>query len=297
MSTKPLTLFVIPQADGTAVSIRLPYLVLYLIVAVLLFLIVASGMYARYRLQRMVNASAITAQRAENQVLKAKIEDFTRDLVTLDANMETLRRLDRQVRMLCDLRFDDQKVSLSAEKLSSDWRSKSDTEVAAKLDVLVRQVSARKASFSEVLKHAKDQRYTVDHTPSIRPASGWMVAGYGQRKNPFTGRMEMHRGVDIAAPKGTPIYATADGRVSFVGYRGGYGLLVKVDHGQGRSTWYGHCSMAKVRTGNLVKRGQIIATIGKTGQAIGPHVHYEVRIDGDPVNPANFFLSRSEPIF
>ena len=288
---------VIPQADGTAVSIRLPYLVLYLIVAVLLFLIVASGMYARYRLQRMVNASAIAAQRAENQVLKAKIEGFTRDLVTLDANMETLRRLDRQVRMLCDLRFDDQKVSLSAEKLSSDWRSKSDTEVAAKLDVLVRQVSARKASFSEVLKHAKDQRYTVDHTPSIRPASGWMVAGYGQRKNPFTGRMEMHRGVDIAAPKGTPIYATADGRVSFVGYRGGYGLLVKVDHGQGRSTWYGHCSMAKVRTGNLVKRGQIIATIGKTGQAIGPHVHYEVRIDGDPVNPANFFLSRSEPIF
>lgn len=297
MSKKPLTLMVIPQADGTAVSIRLPYLVLYLIVAVLLFLIVASGMYARYRLQRMVNASAIAAQRAENQVLKAKIEGFTRDLVTLDANMETLRRLDRQVRMLCDLRFDDQKVSLSAEKLSSDWRSKSDTEVAAKLDVLVRQVSARKASFSEVLKHAKDQRYTVDHTPSIRPASGWMVAGYGQRKNPFTGRMEMHRGVDIAAPKGTPIYATADGRVSFVGYRGGYGLLVKVDHGQGRSTWYGHCSMAKVRTGNLVKRGQIIATIGKTGQAIGPHVHYEVRIDGDPVNPANFFLSRSEPIF
>ena len=297
MSKKPLTLMVIPQADGTAISIRLPYLVLYLIVAVLLFLIVASGMYARYRLQRMVNASAIAAQRAENQVLKAKIEGFTRDLVTLDANMETLRRLDRQVRMLCDLRFDDQKVSLSAEKLSSDWRSKSDTEVAAKLDVLVRQVSARKASFSEVLKHAKDQRYTVDHTPSIRPASGWMVAGYGQRKNPFTGRMEMHRGVDIAAPKGTPIYATADGRVSFVGYRGGYGLLVKVDHGQGRSTWYGHCSMAKVRTGNLVKRGQIIATIGKTGQAIGPHVHYEVRIDGDPVNPANFFLSRSEPIF
>lgn len=297
MSKKLLTLMVIPQVGGRAISIRLHYIVLGLIGVALLFLVVASGMYARYRLERIVNASAIAARKAENQVLKKKIGDFTSDLVALDANMETLRRLDRQVRMLCDLRLDEQEVSQFAGKLSSDWRGKSDTEVAAKLDALVRLVSARKESYSEVLKHAVEQRYTVDHTPSVRPASGWMVAGYGQRKNPFTGRTEMHRGVDIAAPKGTPIYATADGRVSFVGYRGGYGLLVKVDHGRGRSTWYGHCSMAKVRTGNLVKRGQIIATIGKTGQAIGPHVHYEVRIDGNAVNPANFFLSRSEPIF
>ena len=297
MSKKLLTFMVIPQVGGRTISIRLPYLVLFLIGALLLFLLVASGLYARYRLERIVNASAIAAQRAENQVLKAKIEDFTGDLVALDANMGALRRLDRQVRMLCDLRLDEQEMALSAGKVSSDWRSKSDTEVAAKLDVLVKQVSTRKESYSEVLKHAIDQRYTVDHTPSIRPVSGWMVAGYGQRKNPFTDRMEMHRGVDIAAPKGTPIYATADGRISFVGYRSGYGLLVKVSHGKGRSTWYGHCSMAKVRTGNIVKRGQIIATVGKTGQAIGPHVHYEVRIEGDPVNPANFFLSRSERIF
>lgn len=297
MSKKLLTLMIIPQVGGRTISIRLPYLILYLIGAVLLFLLVASGLYARYRLERIVNASAIAAQRAENQVLEAKIEDFTGDLVALDADMETLRRLDRQVRTLCELRLDEQEASLPVGKVSSDWRGKSDTEVAAKLDALVKQVSTRKESYSEVLKHAIDQRYTVDHTPSIRPASGWVVAGYGQRKNPFTGLIEMHMGVDIAAPKGTPICATADGRVSFVGYRRGYGLLVKVDHGRGCSTWYGHCSMAKVRAGDIVKRGQMIATIGKTGLAIGPHVHYEVRIGGRAEDPANFFLSRSERIF
>jgi murein DD-endopeptidase MepM/ murein hydrolase activator NlpD len=104
----------------------------------------------------------------------------------------------------------------------------------------------------------------------------------------------MHMGVDIAALEGTPICATADGRVSFVGHKPGYGLTVVIDHSSRISTWYGHCSKAKVKSGESVKRGSIIAFIGKSGQAIGPHVQYEVRVMGEPVDPADFFLDTAE---
>jgi murein DD-endopeptidase MepM/ murein hydrolase activator NlpD len=129
--------------------------------------------------------------------------------------------------------------------------------------------------------------------PSDKPVkTAEFTSGYGIRSDPFRGRAARHQGIDLAAPTGTPIYATADGIVSDAGYNsGGYGNLVKLDHGRGIETRYGHLSAILVRDGQRVVRGQQIGRMGSTGRSTGSHLHYEVRIDGRAVNPIPFMKS------
>ena len=129
--------------------------------------------------------------------------------------------------------------------------------------------------------------------PSDKPVkSAEFTSGYGIRSDPFQGRAARHQGIDLAAPVGTPIYATADGTVSEAGYNsGGYGNLIKLDHGRGIETRYGHLSRILVSPGQRVTRGQQIGRMGSTGRSTGSHLHYEVRIDSRAVNPIPFMKS------
>ena len=129
--------------------------------------------------------------------------------------------------------------------------------------------------------------------PSDKPVkTAEFTSGYGIRSDPFQGRAAKHAGIDLAAPVGTPIYATADGTVSDAGYNsGGYGNLIKIDHGKGIETRYGHLSAILVAAGQRVTRGQQIGRMGSTGRSTGSHLHYEVRIDTHAVNPIPFMRS------
>jgi murein DD-endopeptidase MepM/ murein hydrolase activator NlpD len=129
--------------------------------------------------------------------------------------------------------------------------------------------------------------------PADKPVkTAAFTSGYGVRSDPFRGSAAMHAGIDLSGPVGTPIYATADGQVSEAGWNsGGYGNLVKIDHGRGIETRYAHLSAVGVRPGQQVKRGQLIGQMGSTGRSTGSHLHYEVRIDGRAVNPVPFMKS------
>jgi len=120
---------------------------------------------------------------------------------------------------------------------------------------------------------------------------------FGMRNHPILGRMRMHKGVDYAAPTGTPIMAAGDGRVKFVGWKNGYGRCVELDHGQGRSTFYGHMSAwGKEKIGQHVDQGNVIGYVGMTGLATGPHLHYEFRVNGTQVNPLTVTMPKPEPL-
>lgn len=119
----------------------------------------------------------------------------------------------------------------------------------------------------------------------IRPVNGRLSSSFGYRTHPISGKRKLHTGQDIAAPSGTTIKAAGSGRVIFAGYRNGYGKTVIIDHGGGLSTLYGHCSRLYVSSGQSVKQGQKIAAVGSTGYSTGPHLHFEVRVKGKPVNP------------
>lgn len=128
--------------------------------------------------------------------------------------------------------------------------------------------------------------------PSVQPVQHLQfTSNFGIRSDPFRGTAAMHAGVDIPGPVGTPIYATADGIVDHAGRQGGYGNMVEINHGKGIATRYGHLSKILVADGAKVTRGQLIALMGSTGRSTGPHLHYEVRIDGHAVNPVPFLTT------
>jgi murein DD-endopeptidase MepM/ murein hydrolase activator NlpD len=128
-------------------------------------------------------------------------------------------------------------------------------------------------------------------TPSIWPTRGWLSSAMGTRVDPFTEEPKSHEGLDISADKGTPVYATADATVRQAGFSGAYGNLVVLDHGFGLETRYGHLSQFAVHAGDTVKRGDLVGNVGATGRATGPHLHYEVRVNGRLLNPLQLLLA------
>jgi len=142
-----------------------------------------------------------------------------------------------------------------------------------------------------IMEQLYERKDIISSTPSILPAKGWISSHFGYRQYPFTGEVSLHEGMDIAAFPGTPVYAPANGVIVFVGYKQGYGNVIVVDHGYELSTLYGHLSDIMVSRWQKVERGQVIGTIGSTGNSSGPHLHYEVRISNVPVDPANYILN------
>jgi murein DD-endopeptidase MepM/ murein hydrolase activator NlpD len=286
---------VIPESGGRAVSFTLPQLLVVLSAIFLAVILLLLGVLVKGAVEKGVNGSAARLRGTENRMVRAKVEEFDKELDMIFARVETLKVMSQRARSLSQVKLLEQDRSSAPREVERNVGPGSDDEITAKLADLLVQTRSEKASLDALVESIRGQKTILERTPSIRPAAGWLIAGYGYTRNPFTGRTEMHKGVDIAALEGTPIHATADGNVSFVGHKPGYGLTVVIDHGRGLSTWYAHCSMCRVRTGEFVKRGSVIATIGKTGQAIGPHVQYEIRVNGEPVDPEGFFLDALPP--
>ena len=135
-----------------------------------------------------------------------------------------------------------------------------------------------------------EQDRVLSSTPTMAPATGLITDGYGRRKDPFTGRLAFHRGLDISARRGTPINAPADGIVVFAGRNGGLGRMVRVSHDFGFTTVYGHLDKITVEAGDEVYRGQEIGLLGNSGRSTGPHLHYEVHLEGKAQNPLYYIL-------
>lgn len=161
-------------------------------------------------------------------------------------------------------------------------------------DMLIQEINLRTESLRGLVGQLKERESELARLPSIWPAvtrRRAISSPYGYRKDPFTLRVRHHDGTDIRAPSGTPIIATADGKVSFAGWDGDYGKIVRINHGNGMTTCYGHMKSYCVKPGQAVKRGDVIGKVGSTGRSTGPHVHYEVRVNGKTVNPSKY-LSR-----
>ncbi|MEI8348139.1 MAG: M23 family metallopeptidase, partial [Pseudomonadota bacterium] len=135
-----------------------------------------------------------------------------------------------------------------------------------------------------------DRDSFLKSTPTLLPTKGWITSFYGHRMSPYSGRTKMHEGLDIGANIGTPIAAPADGVVTFTGHKPGFGILVQIDHGYGIETIFAHASNSSVQKGQLIHRGDIIAHVGNTGISTGPHCHYEIRVNGTPVDPLYYIL-------
>jgi murein DD-endopeptidase MepM/ murein hydrolase activator NlpD len=142
------------------------------------------------------------------------------------------------------------------------------------------------------VQHQGIERSVAIGTAFLKPVPGWISSGYGYRRDPFTNALQFHRGVDIAAPAGSPVRAALDGRVTLVAEDPVLGLYIAIRHQIGFSTVYGHLQQALVRAGDAVARGQRIGLVGSSGKATGPHLHFEVRKNGRPVNTTGLLSTR-----
>ena len=173
-------------------------------------------------------------------------------------------------------------------------------ELAKTLNNISARINYQYASYNEIEKLIKNQGDKLASIPAIQPVSNRdldrIASGFGMRIDPVYGTPKMHKGLDFTAPQGTPIYATGDGKVIKAGYdEGGYGNHVIINNGYGYETLYGHMAKVKARTGQKVKRGEVIGWVGSTGKSTGPHCHYEVHVNGREVNPVYFFYNDLTP--
>ncbi len=160
------------------------------------------------------------------------------------------------------------------------------------LERLEREVALRSESLEALTTYLGEQKNRLAATPSIWPTRGGYVSSkFGPRTSPFTGRRQRHMGIDIAASRGTPIVAPADGVVTFAGRMAGYGRAIVITHGFDFKTFYAHNHKNKVKKGQRVKRGQVIGTVGSSGHSTGSHLHYEVLVKGISVNPLKYILN------
>lgn len=253
-------------------------------------------------------ARAVQLEREKSVLIQelAAIRDRVSDL---EGELATLAEMDAELRILAGLDTIDEEIlrmgvgGPGSPNLESHPLYWSDPDAGTRaftvsydLNALERRARLLRESIVEASDSLRAHRDLLQATPSILPTSGFLTSGFSRaRLHPIHNRALPHEGVDIAAPRGTPILAAATGRVSFAGRRAGYGLTVELDHGYGYSTLYGHADKVLVRAGQRVVRGEVIAQVGNTGIATSPHLHYEVRVGGVPVNPLNYVITGAVP--
>ena len=245
----------------------------------------------------------------ENRLLEAEMERVRASVEELDREMATLAEKDRRVRLVAGLLEIDQEVfevgvggpGLDSPDESELWALDRETSEAAygiryDLAVLLRRADLLSRSFSETEASLEVHAERLKHTPSILPTRGPVSSAFSvSRLHPVHRIYLPHEGIDQKAARGTRFVATADGVVTFSGWKPGFGNTVEIDHGFGVTTLYAHASKLLVGAGKRVRRDEVIGQIGCTGTCTGPHVHYEVRVKGRPVDPMTHVLRSTAP--
>ncbi|MCX7991874.1 MAG: peptidoglycan DD-metalloendopeptidase family protein [Proteobacteria bacterium] len=221
---------------------------------------------------------------------KVEIENLNAKIQFIETQLARLQNIDLKVRELVNLDVNNIGTPSAGgvSKVNSNEMVKVLEEKASKIE---EEIKLREKSLNELAEYLEDRRSLFMATPSIWPARGLITSEFGWRKDPITGVTEYHEGIDISAPAGTQVKSAGEGVVIESGNDAGYGKVVVIDHGYGIVTRYAHLSKSYVVVGQKVKKGNIIGAVGSSGKSTGPHVHYEVRIDGVPVNPIKYLFS------
>lgn len=246
--------------------------------------------------------------RTQNERLKTRYENLSDQVKTIEQQMAELEKRDNSVyRSIFEAKPIPDSVrakALEKQKEIAKVERMDDYEVVRSiqntLSTLASRISTQKNSYAELEGLMKNKEKILASTPAIQPVSNKelnrIASGFGYRIDPVYKSIKMHAGLDFAAPQGTPIYATANGRIKTAGKSaGGYGIHVVIDHGYGYETLYGHMVRVKARQGQQVTRGEVIGYVGTTGKSTGPHCHYEVRKNGNKIDPIYFFYNDLSP--
>lgn len=297
---------IVPKSNEETYNFELSHRLVYWSgIFLITFLISAVSMVYSLR-QTRAQLDSYQMLVSENRQQQEHLLFLAKQTQELSGQLAAVRDLDTSIRVMMD--FDvpaAEQASFLSTSLSlsggSDPRGNSvvqSTSLAATMLRAQQTIEQIRESIPETEDSLKDlenkvqlQRAKEMATPSIRPTNGSITSGFGYRRSPFGASREFHTGVDISAPRGTSVYATATGTVVMATYSGGYGNVIFIDHGFGFSTVYAHLSRMNVKVGQQVTKGQVIGLVGSTGRSTAPHLHYEVRINGTAVNPYTYLTA------
>jgi murein DD-endopeptidase MepM/ murein hydrolase activator NlpD len=274
------------------------------------FFVVAAMMYAFFdyiHLQsRIIDKSIIERRLAgqSDEVMhqRQQIQKFAQEINALKERIVALDKFEDRIRVLANIDQPGNQDGLfgvggsAPDDLNPNFElNQSHKQLIKEMHQQMKQLGdasqSQQNSFVHLATKLEEQKNLLAHTPAIRPAQGWVTSSFAYRQSPFTGKREFHKGMDIANHHGTTIFATADGIVSFMDENGALGQVLVIDHGYGITTRYAHLQKGLKNVGDPVQRGETIALMGNTGRSTGPHVHYEVRLNGVPVNPEKYILN------
>lgn len=298
MAKSYYTVLVVPDRSSQTRKYRVPQ-GLFTRLAAVVVLLSLGGVAAATHYARVVSQmSDDRVLKEENQQLRSELQLVREKVFQLNRTVDRVEKLDQKLRTFSVLSDPDRNLAIGPvghkPGEGDDSHLSLDPEdtgsVAAKVDSLTTQATKQEQSLQELQEYFQDQKSLLASAPSIWPAKGWVTSDFGHRLDPYTSERTMHKGLDIAAGFGAPVVAPADGTVVFAATEGGYGNVLVIDHGYNIKTRYGHLSEILVKAGQKVKRGDRVAATGNTGRSTGPHLHYEVRVNGIPENPRKFIL-------
>lgn len=296
------TIKIIPHQGSSVHNIHLPMrwikgAVASVLVVVLLMVVAFSySVYSSYSLRN--EASQIEKLKEANSQQQEQLLELSKKANSLQSEIDQLEQVEKELRQLSGVQDEtagNDSKEKSGEKHGGQggpFKKLAIQDVSLALNDVEKRVATRKSSLIRLRDTLREKHQLIElqesisaSTPSIWPTVGDVSSPYGLR----WGGSDFHPGIDIANDSGTPIVATADGIVTTAGWNsGGYGNMVDIDHGNGYSTRYGHAQQVVVSAGQTVKRGQVIAYMGSTGYSTGPHLHYEIRVNGQLVNPMGY---------
>jgi murein DD-endopeptidase MepM/ murein hydrolase activator NlpD len=303
VAKKSFTLMVIPDHDAPVKRYTIQRSFLMQVgMGLMLVVGLAAGASVHY-FQVAADASENRILREENLTLRSQLKSVRERIEHIGSTLDRVERFDQKLRAITLLSDPQRNLALGpTEPEAGTTAPATDTQftqltttvspnaLLGRLDKLSAEATRQEQSLQELQAYFQDQKSMLASTPSVWPARGWVTSDFGQRLDPYTADRVMHAGLDIAAPHGKEVYSPSDGTVVFAGLEGGYGNVLVIDHGYGIKTRYGHLSKMLVKAGDRVKRGALIAAVGNTGRSTGPHLHYEVRVNGIPQNPRKFIL-------
>lgn len=302
MDKESFTILIFGQKTSKIRHLRIPNKTLKIVLYLIGFAILSTTFFFCDYIQVKKRAIELSRLRQETQVQKSQIHFFSARIEDLEKQLSKLKEFDKKIRILANLEKGPESIPFMGMggPSPSDYRERLKEQKDEKglvqqmrsdVDRLNSEADSREMSLSEIERLLVNKKEMLVHTPSIWPTLGWVTSDFGFRNNPFTGLTQMHEGLDISNRQGTEVCAPADGIVSDIGNDWAHGKIVILSHGFGITTRYSHLDKTFTKVGQRVKRGEKIAEIGSTGKSTGPHLHYEVRLNGIPVNPMRYILN------
>lgn len=300
MGLRRMFVTVIPPSNSEAKSFGVPVGALKAAIFILIITLVLAGLWVAEFMSASTWRQKAAELQVENDYLREKVERIHNDLGVVTEKVRKLAAKEDRLRQmfgLAEIPDGVRKLGVGGVEVPSighipDYqRQIMDAEL--NLAQLHRMVELETETWGDAENSLLDRKKRLQHTPSLMPTDGWISRGMGYKNDPFTGERAYHSGIDVACNSGTPIIAPADGKVEYAGWKEGLGIMVKIDHGYGYATIFGHMRRNVVRTGEHVRRGDKIGEVGSTGHSTGPHLHYEVWKNGRAQNPMLYIQSRA----